>query len=155
MSFQTVVSELTGLPLSNCSLLDESTAGAEAALMMYNLRGRDQIKNNVNKLFLDQYIFPQTLAVINTRMAPHGIEIVIGDYKSIEIDASFFGAIVQYPNSNGSIEGYAGFVGHAHAMDCKAAVATDLMAVTLVIPQGAGGVYIAFGSSQPFGIQRF
>lgn len=155
MNFQTVVSELTGLPLSNCSLLDESTAGAEAALMMYNLRGRDQIKNNVNKLFLDQYIFPQTLAVINTRMAPHGIEIVIGDYKSIEIDASFFGAIVQYPNSNGSIEDYAGFVGHAHDMDCKVAVATDLMALTLLIPPGEWGADIAFGSSQRFGIPMF
>jgi glycine dehydrogenase len=155
MNFQTVVSELTGLPLANCSLLDESTAGAEAALMMFNLRSRDQVKNNANKLFLDQHIFPQTLAVINTRTAPHGIELVIGDYKSIEIDAGFFGAIVQYPNSNGSIEDYAGFVGHAHDMDCKVAVATDLMALTLLVPPGEWGADIAFGSSQRFGIPMF
>lgn len=155
MNFQTVISDLTGLPLSNCSLLDEATAGAEAALMMFNLRSRDQIKNGVNRLFVDRHIFPQTLAVINTRTAPHGIELVKGDYKSAEIDASFFGAIVQYPNSNGSIEDYAGFVGHAHDMDCKVAVATDLMALTLLIPPGEWGADIAFGSSQRFGIPMF
>lgn len=155
MNFQTVVSDLTGLPLSNCSLLDEATAGAEAALMMFNVRSRDQMKAEVKRLFVDQHIFPQTLAVINTRTAPHGIEIVIGDYKAIEIDSSFFGAILQYPNSNGSIEDYASFVGHAHDMDCKVAVATDLMALTLLTPPGEWGADIAFGSSQRFGIPMF
>lgn len=155
MNFQTVVSELTGLPLSNCSLLDEATAGAEAATMMYALRSRDQIKAGVNKLFVDKNIFPQTLAVINTRMAPQGIEVVEGDYNAIDIKNEFFGAIIQYPNSNGSIEDYASFTERAHEADCKVAVATDLMALTLLIPPGEWGADIAFGSSQRFGVPMF
>ena len=104
MNFQTMVSELTGLPLSNCSLLDEATAGAEAAAMMHALRSRDQVKNGANKLFVDKNIFPQTLAVINTRAVPQGIEVVVGDYKVFDINSEFFGAIIQYPNSNGSVK---------------------------------------------------
>lgn len=155
LNYQTMVSELTGLPLSNCSLLDEATGGAEAATMMFNLRSRDQIKANANKLFLDQHIFPQTIAVINTRMAPQGIEVVVGDYKIFEFESSFFGAIVQYPNSNGSIEDYREFTEKAHAANCKVAVATDLMALTLITPPGEWGADVAFGSSQRFGIPMF
>lgn len=155
MNYQTMVSDLTGLPLANSSLLDESTAGAEAATMMFALRNRDQIKNNACKLFVDQNIFPQTLAVINTRMIPQGIEVVSGDYKSIELGADFFGAILQYPDSNGSIEDYSSFTEKAHAAGCKVAVATDLMALTLIIPPGEWGADIAFGSSQRFGVPMF
>lgn len=155
MNYQTMVSDLTGLPLANSSLLDESTAGAEAATMMFALRNRDQIKNNACKLFVDQNIFPQTLAVINTRMIPQGIEVVSGDYKSIELGADFFGAILQYPDSNGSIEDYSSFTEKAHSADCKVAVATDLMALTLIIPPGEWGADIAFGSSQRFGVPMF
>lgn len=155
MNFQTVVSELAALPLSNCSLLDEATAGAEAATMMHALRSREQVKNNANRLFVDQHIFPQTLAVIQTRMAPQGIEVVIGDYKNINFDNTFFGAIVQYPNSNGSVEDYTAFTQKAHEADCKVAVATDLMALALLTPPGEWGADIAFGSSQRFGIPMF
>ncbi|MFV0418145.1 MAG: aminomethyl-transferring glycine dehydrogenase [Dysgonomonas sp.] len=155
MNFQTMVSELTGLPLSNCSLLDEATAGAEAGTMMYALRSREQIKAEANKLFVDQNIFPQTLAVINTRMAPQGIEVVVGDYNTIDLKDGFFGAVIQYPNSNGSIEDYAGFTQKAHEADCKVAVATDLMALTLLVPPGEWGADIAFGSSQRFGVPMF
>jgi len=155
MNFQTMVSDFTGLPLSNCSLLDEATAGAEAATMMYALRNRDQIKNNVNKLFIDKNIFPQTLAVINTRMAPQGIEVVVGDYKTIDLKDGFFGAIIQYPDSNGNITDYREFTEMAHEVGCKVAVATDLMALTLLVPPGEWGADIAFGSSQRFGIPMF
>lgn len=155
MNFQTMVSELTSLPLSNCSLLDEATAGAEAGTMMYALRSREQIKAEANKLFVDQNIFPQTLAVINTRMAPQGIEVVVGDYNTIDLKDGFFGAVIQYPNSNGSIEDYAGFTQKAHETDCKVAVATDLMALTLLVPPGEWGADIAFGSSQRFGVPMF
>ena len=155
MNFQTMVSELTALPLSNCSLLDEATAGAEAGTMMYALRSRDQIKNGANKLFVDKNIFPQTLAVINTRMAPQGIEVVVGDYNTVDLKDGFFGAIIQYPNSNGSIEDYAAFTQKAHDADCKVAVATDLMALTLLVPPGEWGADIAFGSSQRFGVPMF
>lgn len=155
MNFQTMVSDLTDLPLSNCSLLDEATAGAEAASMMHALRSRDQIKNEVNKLFVDKNIFPQTLAVINTRMAPQGITVVVGDYRTVDIKDGFFGAIVQYPDSNGNIADYTAFAQKVHEADCKVAVATDLMALTLLVPPGEWGADIAFGSSQRFGIPMF
>lgn len=155
MNFQTMVSELTGLPLANSSLLDEATAGAEAATMMYALRSRDQIKNGVNKLFVDENIFPQTLAVINTRMAPQGIVVVVGDYQTVDLKDGFFAAIIQYPNSNGNIVDYKEFTRKAHDADCKVAVATDLMALTLLVPPGEWGADIAFGSSQRFGIPMF
>lgn len=155
MNFQTVVSELTGLPLSNCSLLDEATAAAESATMMYNLRSREQIKADVNKLFVDEKIFPQTLAVIHTRMKPQGIEVTVGDYKTAEIDNSYFGVILQYPNSDGNIEDYTTFTQKAHDLGCKVAVATDLMALVLLTPPGEWGADIAFGSSQRFGIPMY
>ncbi len=140
MNFQTVVSELTALPLANCSLLDEATAGAEAATMMFNLRSRQQTKDGVNKLFVDKNIFPQTLAVINTRMKPQGINVVVGDHKAADaIDDTFFGAILQYPDANGNVEDYSAFVEKAHAVGVKVAVATDLMALTLLTPPGEWG----------------
>ncbi|HBF96778.1 MAG TPA: glycine dehydrogenase (aminomethyl-transferring), partial [Porphyromonadaceae bacterium] len=117
LNFQTAVSELTGLPLANCSLLDEATAAAEAATMMYGLRSRDQVKNNTEILFVDQYIFPQTLGVLRTRMGMAGIEIEVGDYKCFDAEKKYFGAIVQYPNSNGNVEDYRSFVEKAHASD--------------------------------------
>ena len=155
LNFQTAVSELTGLSLSNSSLLDEATAGAEAASMMYALRSRNQVKNNVEKLFIDENLFPQNIAVIKTRMHYVGIEIEIGDYKTVALDESFFGAIVQYPNNNGTVEDYSSFVEKAHAIDCKVAVATDLMALVMLTPPGEWGADIAFGSSQRFGIPMF
>lgn len=155
MNFQTMVSDLTGLPLSNCSLLDEATGAAEAAAMMFALRSRDQIKADANKLFVDQHVFPQTLAVINTRALPQGIHLVVGDYKTVALDNTYFGAIVQYPNSNGNIEDYNAFAQQAKAVDCKVAVATDLMALALLTPPGDWGADIAFGSSQRFGVPMF
>ena len=155
LNFQTVVSELTGLSLSNSSLLDEATAGAEAASMMYALRSREQVKQDANKLFVDELLFPQNIAVIRTRMEHVGIEMVMGDYKTFELDSSFFGAIVQYPNNNGSVEDYSDFVDRAHTLDCKVAVATDLMALVMLTPPGEWGADIAFGSSQRFGIPMF
>lgn len=155
LNFQTVVSELTGLPLANCSLLDEATAAAEAATMFFALRSRDQVKNGANNLFVDKSIFPQTLAVIHTRMKPQGINVIVGDYKTAEFDSSYFGAIVQYPNADGSVEDYTAFVEKAKASGCKVAVATDLMALTLLTPPGQWGADVAFGSSQRFGIPMF
>ncbi len=155
LNFQTAVSELTGLPLANSSLLDESTAGAEAATMMYDLRNRDQKKEEVNKLFVDEHLFPQNISVIRTRMEHVGIEMEIGDYKTVALDSSYFGAIVQYPNNNGNIEDYSSFVEKAHAVNCKVAVATDLMALVMLTPPGEWGADIAFGSSQRFGIPMF
>src|SRR5690554_3670282 len=155
LNFQTVVSELTGLPLSNSSLLDEATAAAEAATMMYGLRDRTQVKENVETLFVDKHIFPQTLSVLRGRMEQVGIEVVIGDYKEFAFDTPVYGAILQYPNSNGSVKDYRGFVEKAKEAGCKVAVATDLMALVMLAPPGEWGADIAFGSSQRFGVPMF
>lgn len=155
LNFQTVVSDLTGLPLANSSLLDEATAAAEAATMMHSLRSKEKQKAGAQSLFVDEHIFPQTLAVLQTRMSRMGIDIVVGDYKNVNLDVNYFGAIVQYPDSDGKVEDYRSFVEKAHAADCKVAVATDLLALVLLTPPGEWGADIAFGSSQRFGIPMF
>ena len=155
LNFQTMVSDLTAMPLANSSLLDEATAAAEAANMMYTLCSRNKAKKNADTLFVDEHIFPQTLAVLRTRMRYTGKNIVVGDYKTVNLDDKFFGAIVQYPNSDGNVEDYRLFVEQAHAVNCKVAVATDLLALVMLTPPGEWGADIAFGSSQRFGIPMF
>ena len=155
LNFQTVICELTGLPLANCSLLDEATAAAEAATMFYGSRSRGQAKAGANKLFVDEKIFPSTLAVINTRMSPQGIQVVVGDYKTLEFTPDIFGAIVQYPNADGSIEDYKEFITRANANETRVAVAADLMSLVLLTPPGEWGADVVFGSSQRFGIPMF
>lgn len=154
-NFQTVVSELTSLPLANCSLLDEATAAAEAVTMMFNMRSRTQVKNGVNKVLVDKQIFPQTLDVLHTRASAQGIEIVLDDTLTTHLDDTFFGVVVQYPNGIGGVEDYRSLVEKAHALDTKVAVATDLMALVLLEAPGKWGADIAFGSSQRFGIPMF
>ena len=122
LNFQTMVSELTALPLANCSLLDEATAAAEAATMMHGLRSREQVKEKVETLFVDERIFPQTLSVLKTRMHYTGIEIVTGDWRSLTFDRPLFGMILQYPDGEGSVEDYRELVKKAHEADCKVAV---------------------------------
>ena len=155
MNFQTAVCDLTGMPLSNCSLLDEATAAAEAAAMMYALRSRDQQKSGANVLFVDENIFPQTLAVINTRTVPQGIKIQVGDYRNTEFTPDMFACIIQYPNSNGNIEDYRAFTEKAHAANCKVAVAADILSLALLTPPGEWGADIVFGSTQRLGIPMF
>ncbi len=156
INFQTMVSDLTGLPLANSSLLDEATAAAEAASMMYGLRSRKLAKEGVETLFVDKNIFPQTLSVLKTRMDLVEIEVVVGDFREVDFEASkYFGAIVQYPNNDGGVEDYREFVEKAQAVDCKVAVATDLMALVLMTPPGEWGADIAFGSSQRFGVPMY
>lgn len=155
MNFQTVVSELTALPLSNCSLLDEATAGAEAVSVMHNLRSREQEKNKINKVFIDKNIFPQTKAVIYTRTNPQGIEVVEGDFKTVKLDDTFFGAVLQYPDSEGEIRDYSDFVKKAKEHNIKIAAASDLLSLTILVPPGEWGADIAFGSSQRFGIPLY
>lgn len=155
MNFQTAISDLTGLELANCSLLDEGTAGAEAMTMMHNLRSRQQQKDEANTLFVDQNVFSTTQAVIKTRGVPQGINIVIGDYKTFKFTPDVFGAIIQYPNGYGSIEDYREFTKKAHENDTKVAVAADIMSLALLTPPGEWGADIAFGSSQRLGIPMF
>jgi len=155
LNFQTMICDLTALPLANCSLLDEATAAAEAAQMLFGTRSREQIAKNANILFVDEKIFDSTFAVIQTRMIPHGIEIHKGDYKTYPFTDQVFGAIIQYPNSEGSIEDYTEFVVRATAMGAKTAVAADLLSLCILTPPGEWGADIVFGSSQRFGIPMF
>jgi len=152
LNFQTAVSDFTALPLANASLLDEATAAAEAATMMLNLRSRDQVKNNTNKLFVDENTFPSILAVLHTRAEAQGIQLEIGDYATMDFTDRHYGAIIQYPNANGNIEDYADFVEEAHAKNCKVAVAADLLSLALLTPPGEWGADIVFGSTQRWGI---
>jgi glycine dehydrogenase len=152
LNFQTAVSDFTAMPLANASLLDEATAGAEAATMMLNLRSREQVKTNANILFVDENVFESTLAVLNTRAEAQGIKLEIGDYSNHQFTNQYFGAIIQYPNSNGSIEDYSEFVNDAHAVGCKVAVAADILSLALLTPPGEWGADIVFGSTQRWGI---
>ena len=152
LNFQTAICDFTGMTLANASLLDEATAAAEAATMMMNLRTREQIKNNANVLFVDQSTFPSTLAVLRTRTEAQGIHLEIGDYASLKFSSKYVGAIIQYPNANGSIENYAEFVTEAHAFDCKVAVAADILSLALINSPGEWGADIVFGSTQRWGI---
>ncbi|MBQ8601831.1 MAG: aminomethyl-transferring glycine dehydrogenase [Bacteroides sp.] len=155
LNFQTVISDLTAMPLANCSLLDEATAAAEAAAMMYALRSREQQKNGANVLFIDENIFPQNLSVIRTRVIPQGMIIRLGNYKELEFSPDIFGCIIQYPNSNGNVEDYREFVEKAHAAHCKVAVDADILSLALLVPPGEWGADIVFGSSQRLGIPMF
>ncbi len=151
LNYQTMVSDLTGLPIANASLLDEATAAAEAMTMFFNsLNKQDHIERP--KFFVDREIFPQTKDVLMTRAVPVGIEIVEGDYKTTAIDATYFGAIVQYPNNKGSIEDYSGFINKVHAAGAYVAMASDLLALTLLTPPGELGADVAIGSAQRFGV---
>ncbi|HJV78340.1 MAG TPA: aminomethyl-transferring glycine dehydrogenase [Paludibacter sp.] len=152
LNFQTAVSDFTGMPLANASLLDEATAGAEAATMMMNLRSREQVKNEANVLFVDEATFPSILAVLHTRAEAQGIKLEIGDFASYKFTAKNFGAIIQYPNANGNIENYTEFVAEAHAIGCKVAVAADILSLALLTPPGEWGADIVFGSTQRWGI---
>ena len=147
--FQTMISDLTGLPLANCSLLDEATAAAESVTMMRNLRSREQVKNNVRKVFVDEKIWPNTLSVLRTRAAGQEIEIVCGRYADFEPNEEYFGALVQWPNSDGSIEEYETFIDDCHAAGLKVTVVADLMALALLKPLDAD---IMCGTAQRFGL---
>ncbi len=149
LNFQTMVSDLTGLPIANASLLDEATAAAEAMTMFFNfLNKQDHIERP--KFFVDSNMFPQTKDVLNTRAIPVGIEIVEGDYKTATIDNSYFGAIVQYPNDKGSIEDYREFIAKTHQTGANVVMATDLLALTLLTPPGELGADVAVGSCSTF-----
>lgn len=151
LNFQTLVSDLTALPIANASLLDEGTAAAEAMTMFFNtLNKQDHIERP--KFFVDRHVFPQTKDVLFTRAIPVGIEIVEGDYSTAAIDGSYFGAIVQYPNDKGSVEDYREFIKTVHEAGAFVAMATDLLALTLLTPPGELGADVAVGSAQRFGV---
>lgn len=152
LNYQTMVSDLTAMPLANASMLDDATAAGEMMLMFYRSRSREQQKNNVNKYFVSEDVFAHSIGVMKTNAAPQNIELVIGKANEIEIDDTFFGAMIQYPNQHGAIHNFKAFVENAHAHNVFVGVATDLLALTLLTPPGEWGADCVTGSTQRFGI---
>ncbi len=152
LNYQTMVCDLTGLPLTNASLLDEATAAAEAMAMFFHMLNKDDKNPERPKFFVDHDVFPQTKDVVVTRASPLGIEVVFGDYRIADIDVTYFGALVQYPNGRGSIEDYRGFIATMHEAGGYVAMATDLLALTLLTSPGELGADVAFGTAQRFGV---
>ena len=152
LNFQTVIVELTAMEVANASLLDEATAAAEAMMLMYNVRSREAVKAGINRFFIDEKIFPQTLDVMLCRAEPLGIDIIIGQYQTFTPDASLFGAMVQYPDAEGNIRDYSAFAEALHDVGAKLGVAADLMSLAVLKPPGQWGADVVVGSSQRFGI---
>ena len=152
LNFQTVVTEMTGMELANASLLDEATAAAEAMIMMFNARSRKQAKAGLNKIFVDENMWSQTKEVLVTRAKPLGIELAFGDVHTAQFDEKVFGVLVQYPNSNGTVEDYKALTAQLHESDCRIAVAADLLGLALLTPPGEWGADIVFGTTQRFGV---
>jgi glycine dehydrogenase len=152
LNFQTMVMDLTAMPIANASLLDEATAAAEALFMFYSNRSKAKIANGGNKFFVSSTVFPQTIDVVRTRAVPYGIELVIGDANSVSLDDSFFGALIQYPDINGEANDYKTFAANAHAKEVQVVVATDLLALALLTPPGEWGADCVVGNSQRFGV---
>ncbi|WP_367773515.1 aminomethyl-transferring glycine dehydrogenase [Flavobacterium sp. WC2421] len=152
LNFQTMVIELTGMEIANASLLDESTAAAEAMALLYDVRLRDQKKNNVCKFFVSEEILPQTLSVLQTRSAPIGVELVIGNHQEFDFSEEFFGAILQYPGKYGQVYDYADFIKKANDNEIKVAVAADILSLVKLTPPGEMGAAVVVGTTQRFGI---
>lgn len=152
LNFQTVVSDLTGMELANASLLDESTAAAEAMTMLFDVRSRDQKKKAVVKFFVSDEVLPQTLSLLRTRSKPMGIELEIGNHEKFAFGDDFYGALLQYPGKYGQIYDYADFVFKAKENNIKVAVAADILSLVLLRPPGEFGVDVVVGTTQRFGI---
>ncbi|SDH85952.1 aminomethyl-transferring glycine dehydrogenase [Mucilaginibacter sp. P25] len=148
LNFQTMVIDLTGMEIANASLLDEGTAAAEAMFMQYTLRKN----NNANVFFVSEEVFPQTIDILKTRSEPYGIELRIGDHRTVELTDDMFGAIVQYPAGNGAVYNYADFAAKGHEKGIKLTVVADIMSLALLTPPGEWGADIVVGSSQRFGV---
>ncbi|PKP01282.1 MAG: glycine dehydrogenase (aminomethyl-transferring), partial [Bacteroidetes bacterium HGW-Bacteroidetes-9] len=150
--YQTMISDLTGMPLANASLLDEGTSAAEAMIMLFNSRSREAVKSGANRFFVSDKLFPQTIDVLVTRAEPLGISIETGDWQTIEFDNTWFGSIIQYPDELGEIHDYRGFVAKAHEHGVLVAVAADLMSLALITPPGEWGADVVVGTNQRFGL---
>ena len=152
LNFQTTVIELTGMEIANASLLDESTAAAEAMALLFDVRSRDQKKNNVCKFFVSEEILPQTLSVLQTRSTPIGVELVIGNHQEFDFSNEFYGAILQYPGKYGQVYDYADFIKKANENEIKVAVAADILSLVKLTPPGEMGAAVVVGTTQRFGI---
>ena len=147
LNFQTMICELTGMEIANASLLDEATAAAEAMTFCQRVS-----KSKSNVFFVSEACFPQTVAVIQTRAAPLGIDVVVGDHRTALQNTDCFGVLLQYPALNGEIHDYAATCKLAHDGNAMVVVAADLLALTLITPPGEFGADVAIGTAQRFGV---
>lgn len=152
LNYQTVICDLTGLPIANSSLLDEGTAAAEAMIMLYHARNKDQKKIDSKQFFVSEEVLPQTIDILKTRSAPLGIELVIGNHKQIAFTENFYGAIVQYPAKHGVMYDYSDFIEYVHRKEIKVVVAADLLSLAIVKSPAEMGADVAVGTTQRFGI---
>ena len=152
LNYQTMILDLTGMEITNASLLDEATAAAEAMHMFFASRSKEKVQANANKFFVSSDCLPQTIDVLMTRSAPLGIELVIGNTNDTNPGAEFFGAVLQYPTVNGDANDYSAWTKKAHDNGLSVAVASDLMALTMLTPPGEWGADVVFGNSQRFGV---
>jgi len=152
LNFQTMVLDLTGMELANASLLDESTAAAEAMIMFFNARSREQVKSEVNRFFVSEFAFPQTIDLMIGRAACLGIDLVVGNPDEIKLDNSYFGALIQYPDVFGRVKNIEPFISKAHAIDIKVGVVADIMSLVLLKSPGSLGADAVMGSTQRFGV---
>ncbi|MCC6712099.1 MAG: aminomethyl-transferring glycine dehydrogenase [Candidatus Dadabacteria bacterium] len=152
LNFQTMVSDLTGMEIANASLLDEGTAAAEAMTMMLRAAGKRAASSAEPVFFVSEKCFPQTIDVILTRAEPLGIEVVIGNHEEFEFGEDVFGALVQYPDADGAVKDYSEFISKAHDSGALAAVAADMLSLTLLTPPGEQGADVVVGSTQRLGV---
>jgi len=152
LNYQTMVMDLTGMEIANASLLDEATAAAEAMTMLHGLRSREAQAAAKNSFFVSHECFPQTIELLKTRAKPLGIELVIGDFKTVTLNDKLYGALLQYPAANGVVHDYADFVARAKEHGMTIAVAADILSLVLLTPPGEWGADIVLGSTQRFGV---
>lgn len=152
LNFQTMVSDLTGMELANASLLDEATSAAEAMNLLFAVRDRHQKKAGVNKFFVDENVLPQSLALLETRSQPLGIELVVGKPDQFDFSDHFFGALLQYPGKYGQVNDFESFSKQALEANIKVAVAADLLSLVKLQAPGDWGVDVVVGTTQRFGI---
>lgn len=152
LNFQTMVSDLTGLPIANASLLDEGTAAAEAMAMFYSLKNKRNKGEAINEFLVDENVFPQTLSILQTRAEPLGIVIKQSSWKSFDINDKTFGILLQYPAGDGAVEDYRVLVESAKDHGVYTTVAADLMALALLMPPGEWGADAVVGNTQRFGV---
>ncbi len=152
LNFQTMVTDLTKMELANASLLDESTAAAEAMALLFAVRDRQQQKDGVVKFFVSEEVLPQTISTLKTRAIPIGIELVIGNHEDFDFSADYFGCLLQYPGKSGMVYDYADFIEKAKSSFIKIAVAADILSLVKLKAPGEMGVDVVVGTTQRFGI---
>ena len=152
LNFQTMISDLTGFPIANASLLDEGTAVAEAMHVFYEVRNKSKNKPQAHKIFIDQHTFPQTIDVVKGRALPLNIEVIVGNYKNFSPSEDYFAVVLQYPNAIGSIEDYKTFIENCKAQEIYSVLACDILSLALLTSPEELGADVAVGNSQRFGV---